>query len=302
MKDHPMKELPYFKFYIAEWLTGDIHDMPTLSQGFFIKFLIKAWGNGGYLDNDSLLQQKLNICSTDDQQAFKLLIDHRIIKEKDGKLFAAFQIEQIEEFIADLKQKSKAGKESAKARALKRLNSTEIKHLTETQRNLNVIATESQRSLNSVSTDFNEEKESKKESKKDKEIITPISPKGDQGQAKQEKKKPGPKLTKEEEKRLKIEKNTDLMNRIGSWFGRKPETLWSIYEAKALEQVAGNVTEEELNYLEAYYTASIEPKQDWRRRNIETLLNNWGGEIDRAIQFSDRTPDASIDKRVFKPL
>ena len=90
-------------------------------------------------------------------------------------------------------------------------------------------------------------------------------------------------------KSRRVSENTPLMIRIGSWFGRKPDTLWGIPEAQALKRI--NPQPAELDTLEKYYTAKIPEKQDFRRRRVETLLNNWPGEIDKATAFNNQPQD-----------
>jgi len=87
----------------------------------------------------------------------------------------------------------------------------------------------------------------------------------------------------------RVKENTDMMIRIGKWFNRKPETLWQEKEAQVLYQVLP--TMDELNEMEAYYSADIPKEEDYRRRNIETLLNNWTGELDRAKGFIKANPE-----------
>jgi hypothetical protein len=82
------------------------------------------------------------------------------------------------------------------------------------------------------------------------------------------------------------------MNRIGEWFGRRPSTLWSVKEAEALKDVAPSV--EDLDEMEAYYTASLPADKDYRRRDVMTLLNNWTGELDRARGRRDADPYAAL--------
>ncbi len=91
-------------------------------------------------------------------------------------------------------------------------------------------------------------------------------------------------LTIQEKKRTKTEKNSDLMIRIGKWFDRKPSTLWTIYESEALAQSLP-IDGADIKLLEVYYTAKIDEDKNIRRRDIGTLLNNLSGEIDRARVF-----------------
>ena len=81
----------------------------------------------------------------------------------------------------------------------------------------------------------------------------------------------------------RVKENSELMVRIGDWFGRKPTTLWSMLEADALKSV--NPTEDELLVMRGFYEADIPKKEDIRRRDIITMLNNWTGEYDKAVEF-----------------
>lgn len=52
--------------------------------------------------------------------------------------------------------------------------------------------------------------------------------------------------------------------------------------------IAGT-TEPEWQTLEAYYADLIAPREDIRRRDLATLLNNWTGELTRAAAWAART-------------
>ena len=97
-------------------------------------------------------------------------------------------------------------------------------------------------------------------------------------------KKSNRKLTEAQKKRKKVSNNSDLMIQIGDWFGRKSDTLWSLYESEALDDL-GDIPEHELETMKIFYEADIPQTDDFRRRNIETLLNNWNGELDKAAEF-----------------
>ena len=47
-------------------------------------------------------------------------------------------------------------------------------------------------------------------------------------------------------------------------------------------------TEPEWQLLEAYYCAVIASRDDYRRRDLATLLNNWSGELTRAAAWAER--------------
>ena len=78
--------------------------------------------------------------------------------------------------------------------------------------------------------------------------------------------------------------DSDLENlklRIGSWFSRRASTIWSDKETKALKAVIALQTPpEDIDALEIRYKSG----NQYLRRDIITLLNNWNTEIDRAKQ------------------
>lgn len=104
-----------------------------------------------------------------------------------------------------------------------------------------------------------------------------------------EKPKPDPtekkwsRMSMTEKKTTRIKENTPLMIRIGKWFGQRPTTLWTIAEAEVLGRV--NPPEEELDLMEDYYLALIPKDDDFRRREIITMLNNWSGERQKATAW-----------------
>ena len=60
---------------------------------------------------------------------------------------------------------------------------------------------------------------------------------------------------------------------------RRPTTHWSTKEIKALKEVfAFNTPEEDLVALEARYKSN----DPYLRKELETLLNHWNGEIDKS--------------------
>lgn len=65
--------------------------------------------------------------------------------------------------------------------------------------------------------------------------------------------------------------------KVGSWFNRKPTTVWSDKEIKAWRKIPADAISEGIEVLHAPYAA----KEKYRRQDLETLLNKWQGEIDR---------------------
>lgn len=67
--------------------------------------------------------------------------------------------------------------------------------------------------------------------------------------------------------------------RVGAMVRRRPTTHWSTKEIKALKEVFNfNTPEEDLVALEARYKT----KDPYLRKELETLLSHWNGEIDKA--------------------
>ena len=84
--------------------------------------------------------------------------------------------------------------------------------------------------------------------------------------------------TKKEPKQLPPELEAFRL-RVGAMVRRRPTTHWSTKEIKALKEVfAFNTPEEDLVALEARYKSN----DPYLRKELETLLNHWNGEIDKA--------------------
>jgi hypothetical protein len=72
--------------------------------------------------------------------------------------------------------------------------------------------------------------------------------------------------------------------RLGKLFRRRESTQPTPKELKALKAITP-IPAEDLKLIEAYYNFSHPPAADYRRRDLQTLLNNWPGELDRARRF-----------------
>ncbi len=64
---------------------------------------------------------------------------------------------------------------------------------------------------------------------------------------------------------------------VGSWFGRRASTQWSEKELRAWNKLKQEAVAEGIEVLKAPYSA----KATYIRKDLQTLLNNWTGEIDR---------------------
>lgn len=87
---------------------------------------------------------------------------------------------------------------------------------------------------------------------------------------------------------------------INALKGRRSDTPWSTKEIAAfdpLRQLPDEAWAAHIAALEAYYAAPLsqlrqfwgrplESTDDFRRRDVLTLLNNWAGEVDRAGTFA----------------
>jgi hypothetical protein len=83
-----------------------------------------------------------------------------------------------------------------------------------------------------------------------------------------------------------VKENTPLMIRIGSWFRRRPDILWTVKEKAALDAIPpAFITESQVDGMEYYYTTTNQDARKYLRRDLITLLNNWMQELDRARNF-----------------
>jgi hypothetical protein len=79
----------------------------------------------------------------------------------------------------------------------------------------------------------------------------------------------------------------DVMKEIGSWYGRRPTTMWSREEEQTLRDLTANRPDgkpEDYATVRAWYSyrswsESLFPK---KRHDLITLLRNWRGEADKA--------------------
>ena len=71
--------------------------------------------------------------------------------------------------------------------------------------------------------------------------------------------------------------------RTGTPLDRSQARAW-----RTAQPAAEGTTEPEWQLLEAYYSAVIPSRDDIRRRDLATLLNNWSGELTRAAAWADR--------------
>lgn len=85
---------------------------------------------------------------------------------------------------------------------------------------------------------------------------------------------------------------SEQQKRLNALFRRRDATEWSQKERAAFRRA--KVNNDDLGLVERYYApARWRDKEDYRRRDLMTLLNNWSGEVDRArAALADEAPVA----------
>lgn len=107
-----MKELPYFKFYPAEYLQGDITFENLEVQGAFINICSYYWSKNCQVSNEKLVKfiQKLRVSREKAKKIIRTLIDAKIIKIENENIIIGFLDEQFCERQVNHKVWSEAGR------------------------------------------------------------------------------------------------------------------------------------------------------------------------------------------------
>jgi len=77
--------------------------------------------------------------------------------------------------------------------------------------------------------------------------------------------------------------------RLGGLFNRRESTGWSAKEVAAYREI-GTISEDDFKSLERYYAMKLPESKDFRRTSLLTLLNNFGGELDKARNLKEPKP------------
>lgn len=78
-----------------------------------------------------------------------------------------------------------------------------------------------------------------------------------------------------------------IKTRVGKLFGRRESTKWSSKETAAYK--AARIVEDDLCLVERWFAAPEDPDRPlWRRTALQTLLNNWSGEVDKARMWGEK--------------
>lgn len=122
----------------------------------------------------------------------------------------------------------------------------------------------------------------KAEAEADAEAIIPPNPQGGMAKKRRVKRSKNP----------TVYYNTPEMKRIGSWFGRKETTLWTLDEYVTYQAIQEDCRgEAQINGMEYFYTAEEKEHEPlYRRTTLKTLLNNWMGELEKARAYSKKNP------------
>ncbi len=110
-----MKDLPYFKFVVSEWLNGDITLEDFEIQGIFINVCSLYWHKSG---NITLTEIKRRL-KTAKPNAFDSLIESNLIKVKNDLISISFLDEQFIDrgYVSDVN--SKNGKKGGRPKGSK---------------------------------------------------------------------------------------------------------------------------------------------------------------------------------------
>jgi len=109
------KELPFFKFYPAEWLIGKISFQTLEIQGAFIQCVCMVWNNNGSIKLKDMLYRV-------PQDYVNLLIENGFINiDSDNKIRIDFLDEQLNDFQKVREIRSIQGKAGVLAKAKQKL-------------------------------------------------------------------------------------------------------------------------------------------------------------------------------------
>jgi len=114
------KELPFFKFNVSEWLTGNISYESYEIQGVFIKVCCEYWNRG----NKLTIQEAKKRTKTDKEIDY--LIENKFIFKKRNEISIKFLDEERNEIRVKSLKLSEAGRKGGLSQAKARLKHKEI--------------------------------------------------------------------------------------------------------------------------------------------------------------------------------
>ena len=123
-----MSKLPYFKFMVCDWLSGDIQMCSMEAQGVFVNLCAKLWQKGGYLpDDDAQIARILRIDEATFSKARAELEQCSIIATNgNGTCYVEFILEQVGELTEQHKSRVAAGRKGGNAKQLNRRSKAKV--------------------------------------------------------------------------------------------------------------------------------------------------------------------------------
>lgn len=250
---------PSFQFYPGDWLSSPAVMLMTPEQeAAYLRLLCYDWMSDGIPDDDASLAVLSRLGEGWFNHASRVIRSCFNQHPSKSGFLTNPRLQSEREKQDEWREKSRLGGiKSAKSRACKasRVVQPKVNRTVEPKGNSSTSSSSSN--------------------------ITPIVPKGTDGESLP--KSPLPErwrnIPKIDRRNHRVLFNTETMERIGKWFNRRQGTLWTLAEGIALDLIRPQ--DEDLDELESYYLADI-PREDYRRRDLLTLLNNWNGELDRA--------------------
>ena len=107
------QELPWFKFYCDEWLTGDITLEKEATQGLFISVCAYYWKQDCNTTLDKLKKRYRHI----NNKSWSILLDNNLIKlEENNKISIKFLDKQLRKRVDEKEKKRVSGIAGAKKR------------------------------------------------------------------------------------------------------------------------------------------------------------------------------------------
>ena len=112
------KELPFFKFFPGEWVTGDVTMVSMEAQGVFTNLCCYYW-----MRNCSISLANAKQRFSNNLAAFEELLKCDVVKvADDDQIVINFLDEQMNEFVNVSEKRAKAGSAGGKAKAKQLLN------------------------------------------------------------------------------------------------------------------------------------------------------------------------------------
>ena len=104
-----MKDLPYFKFHVNEWLSGDVSVEDYEIQGVFIIIVSLYWSKEGGITEEFIRKRFREV-----PEIIDALLDARIMKLEEGNIVINFLDEQMGERKKVSKRNSNNGKKGGR--------------------------------------------------------------------------------------------------------------------------------------------------------------------------------------------